>query len=210
MTTLVRPCSHAPALRSAPGRQHQRAAAQYLRRRLFARAEPGPGDAEHDFEQREQRRFRAPATTRHAHGEQARNRELHDAEQRQPSDVVRRRMRTAATSGSVTGAEITAPISTAGSRSTRPAAALQGVPVDRPQPAARRARPACRTGAADRALTSWPYIQAMPAPATTMAIQVRGAAGWPSVKRASKRREQRRDRHRDQHVGDRGQRDAPP
>ena len=31
-----------------------------------------------------------------------------------------------------------------------------------------------------------PYIQAMPAPAMTMAIQVRGNTRWPSMKRASK------------------------
>ena len=178
--------------------------------RRLVRTEPGPGDAEDDLEQRQQ----APTSGAGEHArrgdrDEARHRELGDAEQGEQRDVVRRRHAAAARSGKRDERRQHGADQHGGEQIGAAApAALDRRPVERGRDRHRRARSPCRrAGAGRRRASSWAYIQPMPRPATTIAAQVRARQALAEDDARDERGEQRRDRHRDEHVGHRGHRD---
>ena len=170
-----------PPARPAPARRRSSTCAA----RCFAGTEPGPGHAEDDLEQRQQRHLGRGQDARRRDREQARDRELDDAEQREQAEVVRRRARTAAQrqgQRAPTAARRSAPPA---SRSTSPPRLLCWIAVQ-------LMRRGDRHGERDDVPSRWrgstapsscAYIQAMPTPATTIAAQVR-AAGAGRARRA--------------------------
>ena len=176
--------------------------------RRLACPPPGPRDAEHDLEQREQRSFWRAQMARRSNRHEARDRELHDAEQREQAEVARacrkrhrERQRDEGRDhradqhggqqidiGRMTGMLDHDPVDCRGDRH-----------AERHQ----RAEQVARIGGADLA-------RVHPRDADAGDDDRRpGARGQPMAEEHARdqRGEQRRDRHRDEHVGHRRQRD---
>jgi hypothetical protein len=76
-----------PVLVQDEGAQHDGATKEYEGLRFLGRSHPGPGHAEQDLQEAEQGHFRGLKDSRHAHSQQAGNRQLKYAEEPQPPKV---------------------------------------------------------------------------------------------------------------------------
>ena len=100
------------------------------------------------------------------------------------SDTSRAEAASGSASGSITAADSSAPRSTAASMyggSSRPRKCCSSVQLTAAATGTPSATSTPSSCVGSPALTSWPYIQAMPAPASAMAAQVRCGRRWPST-----------------------------